>query len=275
MPDLFNVTLLCVETRSPSLALWAMRRCLDQVRFAKAVLITDLAIDYIYPIDIEIIAAPPITKVDDYSLYILSNLIPLIKGTHVLIMQWDSFITNPQSWVDIFLDYDYIGAPWPHHPDTPVGNGGFSLRSIKLIQAMQSKKINKRHPEDQCICIDNRLLLENEFGIKFAPLELANKFSVERGENFSSFGMHGIFNFPCFLNYLELVSVFKIIPNSFLGNLDTYDLIEALLQKKYYLLSSDLLKRTPIKNKFLKKYFKFWFRIQQIKLLKFMFKAKS
>ena len=101
MPDLFNVTLLCVETRSPSLALWAMRRCLDQVRFAKAVLITDLAIDYIYPIDIEIIAAPPITKVDDYSLYILSNLIPLIKGTHVLIMQWDSFITNPQSCVDI------------------------------------------------------------------------------------------------------------------------------------------------------------------------------
>lgn len=274
MPDLFNVTLLCVETRSPSLALWAMRRCLNQVRFAKAILITDLAIDYVYPRDIEVIAAPHITKVDDYSLYILSDLTPLIKGGHVLIMQWDSFITNPKSWIDIFLHYDYIGAPWPHHPETPVGNGGFSLRSVKLIQAIQNKKINKRHPEDQCICIDNRLLLEKEFGIKFAPLEIANKFSVERGENFSAFGMHGVFNFPYFLNYLELKSVIQIIPDSFLGNLDTYDLIEALLKKKHYLLCGNVLKRTPIKVKFLKKYLRYWYQLQHMRLSKFILEIK-
>jgi hypothetical protein len=41
-----------------------------------------------------------------------------------------------KSNVDDFLQWDYIGAPWPKHKnDTPngVGNGGFSLRTRQCM----------------------------------------------------------------------------------------------------------------------------------------------
>ena len=41
MFDLSAVTLLCVDTRSPELALWAMKRCMSHAHFANAVLMTE------------------------------------------------------------------------------------------------------------------------------------------------------------------------------------------------------------------------------------------
>jgi hypothetical protein len=40
--DLSAITLLCVETRDPVLAHFAIQKCTQQARFGKAVLITDL-----------------------------------------------------------------------------------------------------------------------------------------------------------------------------------------------------------------------------------------
>ena len=42
MLNLSNVTLLCVETRDPELAHWAIDRCLAGTHFAKVVLITNI-----------------------------------------------------------------------------------------------------------------------------------------------------------------------------------------------------------------------------------------
>ena len=36
-----------------------------------------------------------------------------INSEHVLVIQDDGHIVNPDIWDDNFLDYDYIGAPWP------------------------------------------------------------------------------------------------------------------------------------------------------------------
>jgi hypothetical protein len=266
MLNLDQVTLLCIENRSPELAMFAINKCTQGIHFKKVVLATDLTIPYAYPSNIELVQAPEIKTTKDYSDYLLSDLSSLIEGTHVLVIQWDSFIVNPELWDTNYLKYDYIGAPWPHHPQTPVGNGGFSLRSIKLIKALQDKRILKRHPEDQAICIDNKLLLEEDFGIKFAPLELAHQFAIERGEWRESFGFHGLFNFAKVLNEVELSQFIRLIPTIFLGGQDTYELIEDLIKKGQLTNAKNLLNlskpKLERKHRFHRMHIKLWIKLQ-------------
>ncbi len=101
-----------------------------------------------------------------------------MKTKFILICQYDGFIINPSSWDNKFYNYDYIGAPWRHHGGQ-VGNGGFSFRSLKLHQILSSERFNRTHPEDDMICRNYRIVLENEYKIKFAPTKLAEKFSIE------------------------------------------------------------------------------------------------
>ncbi len=271
MLNLDQVTLLCIETRSPDLAMFAINKCTQHINFKKVVLVTDLKISYPYPSDIELFQTPEIKTTEDYSNYLLGDLSHLIDGSHVLIIQWDSFVTNPNLWDPKFLNYDYIGAPWPHHPQTPVGNGGFSLRSIKLIKALQDKRVLKRHPEDQAICIDNKTLLEEKLNIQFASLEIAEKFAFERGTHRETFGFHGMFNFAKFLSDEELSVFVQSIPKSFLGALDTYELIQELIQHgKIHLAQKLICKTKPKKQRkyrFHRMHFFLTLQILKLKLL--------
>jgi hypothetical protein len=120
-----------------------------------------------------------------------------------MIVQWDGFPLNEKAWEADFLRYDYIGAPWtPGYnwalgmpvctEETRVGNGGFSIRSKKLLEATfritnGRKDIN---PEDVYIVRAIRKELDQE-GIKFAPYDLAKKFSVEDNYYTGQFGFHG------------------------------------------------------------------------------------
>ena len=56
-----------------------------------------------------------------------------IRTSHVLFVQWDSWIVDPSMWRPQFLDCDYIGAPWWYRDGLNVGNSGFSIRSKALI----------------------------------------------------------------------------------------------------------------------------------------------
>lgn len=243
--DLSAVTLLCVETRDPALAHFAIQKCTDQARFNKVVMITDLTklrnpkgnqageqeVDQGAQrlIGIEYVQAPSIKTTKDYSNFLLTGLRQYVSSSHVLIIQWDSFIIHPELWTDDFLKYDYIGAVWPHHPETPVGNGGFSLRSTKLLDALASPNIPKRHPEDFCICIDNRVRLENEFSIRFAPTDIAEKFAVERSAWHPAFGFHGLFNFARVFDSAELTAFLHGLSDDYLSGVDAYDLIDDLM----------------------------------------------
>jgi hypothetical protein len=268
--DLSAITLLCVETRDPALAHFAMQKCTQQARFGKMVLITDLAKLSDRPNDqasnqaedqkvtrlqgIDYIQAPPIKTTKDYSDLLLTGLRQYVAGTHVLIIQWDSFILHPELWTHAFLQYDYIGAVWPHHPDTPVGNGGFSLRSVKLLEALESPAITKRHPEDFCICDDNKVTLENQFGIRFAPTGVAEQFAVERTSWHRAFGFHGFFNFGRALSPEELSAFLDLLPVSYLGGFDTYDLIDYLIESKNTALAQRIWKQVQFKWRYRKRY---------------------
>jgi hypothetical protein len=102
-------------------------------------------------------------------------------------------VHDGSKWHDFFLVNDYIGATWPWRPHGQnVGNGGFSLRSRQLLDALRDNEI-QGEIEDTVICQDYRQLLEAK-GIKFAPTELANKFSIEHRYIQPTFGFHGIWN---------------------------------------------------------------------------------
>lgn len=146
----------------------------------------------------------------DYSYWILKNLYKYVDTEFCLIQQWDSAVLDNSKWDEQFLEYDYIGAPWEMGGDYRVGNGGFSLRSKKILE--ESSKIAELLPqgkfilgnEDYFLCVTARKFLESK-GIKFPSVELARKFSVERPINeapheynnlstYQSFGFHGDFN---------------------------------------------------------------------------------
>jgi hypothetical protein len=150
----------------------------------------------------------PIKGIEDYSELCLKHLWPYIDTDHFIIVQYDGFAVNGHAWDNAFLEVDYIGAlwPWAHIPDGQrVGNGGFSLRSKKLIHALRDPtvKMNKGIEfgtnEDVVICRTYRRHLELSHGIKFATDELASKFSYEQGNKLgATFGMHGIWNIPLY-----------------------------------------------------------------------------
>lgn len=145
------------------------------------------------------VCTKPIRTMRQYSQYLLKNMWPLIDTTHCIYMQWDSMIMDNSMWTDEFLNYDYIGAPWPwHSPPTNIGNGGFSLRSKKLLDALCDGHIVFRDEEDiaEDMIIGNvyRWYLESAHKIKFPPFELAKQFSFEGGTPRKSWGYHGIWN---------------------------------------------------------------------------------
>jgi len=255
MLNLSNVTLLCVETRDPELAHWAINRCLAGTRFAKVVLITNLDLVKNKRSDIEYAQAPPIATTKDYSNLLLTGIDQYVVGSHVLVIQWDSFITHPNLWRNEFLDYDYIGPVWPHHPETSVGNGGFSLRSVKLLQAIKRPEFIKRHPEDYCICVDNKDFLEKECGIQFASPEVAEQFAVERSEWHDAFGFHGLFNFGSALSEDELSTFLTKTPRSLFSGVDSYDLANQLFKEKKWSCFIALMEKINFKWNLRFKYF--------------------
>jgi hypothetical protein len=137
----------------------------------------------------------PIKSREAYSRFMVHDLRRHINTGHALCVQWDGYVLDPSRWRPEFLGYDYIGAPWPHfQDDMRVGNGGFSLRSRRLLEACAMLDIGDE-AEDVAICRTHRQMLEQRFGLRFAPEEVARCFAFEReAPRGDEFGFHGAFN---------------------------------------------------------------------------------
>jgi hypothetical protein len=226
-----EVTLCCVDTREPALAIEALQRCRAGISFGRTLLFTDLSrVPAAVPEGIEPLPAH-IASVADYSAFLLHGLAEHVRGTHVLIVQWDGFVLDPAAWDPAFLHYDYIGAPWHDVPgDAGVGNGGFSLRSARLLRALQDAALAPSHPEDLAICREHRATLQQHHGIRFAPRPLAERFAFERtAPTGPTFGFHGLFHFDRVLPPAELHTLLAKLPDTMLRGLDAHDLARQLI----------------------------------------------
>jgi len=198
MLELPDVTLCCVDTANHALALRALARSCEGVSFARALFLTDaLSHDVAVPAGIDIVPISPLGSRDAYSEFVLKSLLPHIATTHALLVQWDGYVINPAAWDPAFLDCDYIGAKWFWYEDgMRVGNGGFSLRSRRLLEALQDPRISLIDAEDLTIGRSFRPLLERDHRIRFAAEGVADRFSFEAAYPIGKpFGFHGLYNF--------------------------------------------------------------------------------
>ena len=205
IPELPSVTLCAVDCLNPALALRALDICGLQCNFGDVVFLSDTASRY--ELDgCRMVNIPRIGSVAEYSRFVLKELGRYCNTEHLLLVQWDGYIINPHSWRPEFLEYDYIGAPWGWYQDKHrVGNGGFSLRSSRLLDALLDEGIVDLEPEDEAIGRRYRTLLEAKYGIRFAPEEVAEAFSYETiSPSGDPFGFHGLFHMWSVLPQQEL-----------------------------------------------------------------------
>ena len=102
-------------------------------------------------------------KPSEYSKFLASmDFWDLLQGEKILIYQEDSFIFKDN--IDDFLEFDFIGAPFPKSEnDTPnsVGNGGLSLRSKSIMKkVINTIGIDETNLEDSTL---NYMTLTNSF----------------------------------------------------------------------------------------------------------------
>lgn len=240
-----QVTLCAVDARSPGLALQSLQRSMAQVAFGRAVLFTH-AWQPPRPVPgLEVVDVGPIRSGAEYSHFVLRQLPLRVHSPHVLVTQWDGFVLDARAWRDEFLACDYIGAPWPDQPaGRAVGNGGFSLRSRRLLQAGLDPRITPEHPEDLILCREHREWLERHAGLRFASLELARGFAYENGSAPGRvFGFHGPHNLPRVLDAATLGSWLQELPDTFFRSRDARRLARAMLARRMPHLASDLLTR--------------------------------
>lgn len=145
------------------------------------------------PSYIQVEYTPSITSIDQWNYDVVYNLGEHVDTPYALLIHPDGFIVNPQSWMDIFLEYDYIGAPWPLPTDDfsyrdingeviRVGNS-ISIRSKRLLdlaakQQLEWKAFHGFSNEDGYICVNMRHKYL-EAGMTFAPISVAKYFSRE------------------------------------------------------------------------------------------------
>jgi tetratricopeptide (TPR) repeat protein len=198
-----DTTLCCIDCNNYPLAIRALKLSLAGCEFPRAIFFTDRDFDLA---PIEVARIQPIRSLQDYSTFVMKHLLRHIDTEYVLLVQWDGYIVNPESWSEQFQLFDYVGARWPHsvlegHTEYDVGNGGFSLRSRALLEALQDDSIIGSHPEDSAICRTYRNYLETAHNITFAPAAVADQFSFEHIKPAgATFGFHGQINLARFID---------------------------------------------------------------------------
>ena len=131
--------------------------------------------------------------IDEWNKAIIFDLRKFVDTDFCLLIHPDGFVANPESWKPEFLEYDYIGAPWPLPSDdysyrTPdgeierVGNS-VSIRSKKILNLPYELEFAWRPyfgntNEDGFLTCHNRRLFQH-YGARFAPIEVAKWFSRE------------------------------------------------------------------------------------------------
>jgi len=196
-PKLTNVTLCIIDCKNYGEAISALRKSLYQCDFAKAIFLTDIkAYNPNFPF--EIVKIDKIGSKEEYSRFVIKELYKYIDTDYVLIIQHDGYVLCGESWNDEFLNFDMLGAAWLYTDGKNCANGGFSLRSRKLLTVLgQDDFIQATDPEDQAIGRLYRDYLIKNYDIKFAPDEVCDEFSFELREPIcKTFGFHGNFHKP-------------------------------------------------------------------------------
>ncbi len=216
MKQLPNVTLISYDnTDDPSRTLRALEFSSREIQFADVVLVCRNRPNGSNGTTIQKVHSRGYAEAMNWE---VAGLINYVQTDFALCIHHDGYVINPNAWRDRWLQYDFIGAPWPReaHPNHPgksefphgrVGNTGFCLKSKAFMQATNELrdlfvKASKRPDQygqqysgDAFCCQHQRPALEQR-GITFAPVEVAAAFAWESnieevpGDRPNAFGFH-------------------------------------------------------------------------------------
>lgn len=189
-----EITVVAMDFKNHQLTRRAVELTLQRIQPKELLIISD---QQFYPEGTFIKAASPASFVD-YAWMMMKWIGPLIDTGHALYVQYDGMPWDPDQWSDDFLDYDYLGAVWPWEPEgRNVGNGGFSMRSKRFLDVARDNAVTlppeRKQAEDAALCIDHRPYMEQQ-GIRFAPSNVAHRFSHEVQQIAPTWGFHGQWN---------------------------------------------------------------------------------
>lgn len=243
-PSLPDVTLVAVTSVALRATIDALQASMLQAQFGTVLLLTDQPPPSDADPAIHWKQIDPLRSRADYSRFMLRQLAAYIETDHALCVQWDGFVINGAAWDPRFLDYDYIGAVWPQFRDGHnVGNGGFSLRSRRLLEACRSLPFDGSEAEDVVIGRMCRQDLEEQ-GLRFAPQEAARSFSYERCKpTGSEFGFHGAFNLVRLIGRRASAELFASLEAGMLTRKERAELLGWALGHARYRLAAELLFR--------------------------------
>lgn len=187
-----NVTLISMDTRDVEKALQAIHYSCIGVEFGSVKLLSHYTLNGIDE-SVEFVKIDKIHGIDEWCYKVIYDLHKYVDTDFILLVHADGFVVNPMSWRDEFLDYDYIGAPWPlpsddfsyrdiHGNIIRVGNS-VSLRSKRLLELPSKLNLpwepyHDFYHEDGFLCAQYRHILKAK-GINYAPLDVAKYFSHE------------------------------------------------------------------------------------------------
>lgn len=221
--QLKNVTLVAMTSVNIDATIDAMLYSMREIDFKDVVLITH-ELPKNLPDSIRYEHIDILDNIDKFNYDCVYRLGDYIHTEFALLVHSDGFVVNPDSWRDEFLEYDYIGSPWPlpkegddttyrdiHGNLSRVGNS-VGIRSKRLLDFPKQTNMpwtpeKGWYNEDGFICCRNKHLFEAA-GMKFAPVEVAMYFGREceipemEGRDLKPFLFHKWWgmnqNFPCF-----------------------------------------------------------------------------
>lgn len=196
--NLPQVTLAAMTSVNIKETIQAMEYSMRAINFGDAVLITHRK-PFRLPKSIRYSHTDELKNIDAFNYKMVYELGSHIHTEFAMIVHADGFIVHPEQWRDAFLDYDYIGAPWPlpREGDSTtyrdingnicrVGNS-VGIRSKRLMDYPKKANIpwegeyafgKMWYHEDGFLCCKIKHILEAG-GMRIAPLEVAKYFSHE------------------------------------------------------------------------------------------------
>lgn len=194
MINLENVTLIAMSSINIRKTIKALQYSMREIQFKDVVLVTHKK-PFSLPGDIRYAYIEKLDSINKFNYAAVYELYKYVTTDFALLIHADGFVVNPDKWQDKFLEYDYIGSPWPLPSEDDnvsyrdiygnicrVGNS-VSIRSKRLLELpskinMEWKPFHGWYNEDGFICCNNRHIFE-QYGMKFAPLEVAVYFGHE------------------------------------------------------------------------------------------------
>lgn len=187
-----NVTLAAMTSVKVKETIKALQYSMKDIEFGEVVLITHRKPLFL-PKEIQYRHIKKLKTINDFNYDMIYKMHEYIQTDFMLLVHYDGFVVNPDMWREEFLEYDYIGSPFPLPKDDfsyrdangnicRVGNS-VSIRSKRLLEFPTKANIpfeadHGFFNEDGFICCKNKVLIE-ENGMRIAPLDVAKYFGHE------------------------------------------------------------------------------------------------